>query len=245
MELYKDYLPANARIVVDYTAKVAEDKVRFSYPKEWTYWKAVWKQGYLTVLQFWIALHIRYLLIPLLFIILIATFVFMIAMSIVAISNPTTTAVAISTGESPIIFLTAQQVLWLSIGLFYFLGLPAVFTFIIALKKEWISTIVPKLGCWSSLMTSWKERTFEAKDIKRKKAIVPMFSNAFIDYIATKDFGKYLTKVEIMEIPFQSITRTGFFPFGKTIAENNDLMFSAVFHFIKNPKTGTLNVKFS
>lgn len=54
--VYKDYCPANARVIVDYTAN---EKVKFSYPIEWSYRKAVWFRAYQTVISFWVSLHIR------------------------------------------------------------------------------------------------------------------------------------------------------------------------------------------
>jgi hypothetical protein len=54
VEVYHDYIPANARIVIDYKA---HEKVKFSYPVEWTFWKAVWKRGVIVYINFWAGLH--------------------------------------------------------------------------------------------------------------------------------------------------------------------------------------------
>lgn len=48
--VYKDYIPANARILIDYKAK---EKVRFSYPRKWTYWKAVRELAYPIIFFSW------------------------------------------------------------------------------------------------------------------------------------------------------------------------------------------------
>ena len=42
---YKDYIPANARVLVDYT-KPPQDRVKFSYPERMSYKKALWKFGF-------------------------------------------------------------------------------------------------------------------------------------------------------------------------------------------------------
>ena len=53
--IYKDYLPLNARVIVNYKS---HERVKFSYPLKMSYWEAVWKNAYQTILSFWIHFNV-------------------------------------------------------------------------------------------------------------------------------------------------------------------------------------------
>jgi len=241
MELYKDYLPANARVIVDYTA---EEKVKFSYPQEWTYWKAVTKMALPTVISFWLVLHLAIIAKPL---IILSVFFLILSITIFPIYllfNPITMI------QPAVEAQTFVYDFWSFFPYFlvviYFFGLPIMLTYLTALNKQWLSTIVPKFGYWTARLNGmWNEKRFLPEDISENKAIIPAFSNVYLIYEATKDFEKYLTKIEVMELPFVYMTNNFFYPFKrKKKEEKNDMIFSAVFYFSKKPKTGVLKTQF-
>lgn len=230
--VYKDYLPANSRVIVDYTRK---EKVGFSYPLEWTYWKAVWKRGYLTVLSFWLAINIYwvFLFTPLIVLGIIGYFVFLIFNPITKTIAEYTYTISFMTHGLPLILL-----------MFYLLGIPALLTFWLSLDKERMSRWFPKLGYWSAkIIYGTKEKIFTKEDISEDKVIIPSFSNVFLDYKTTGDFNKFLQKIEILEIPFDYKTRRFWLPF-LSKKEKNDYDFRAVFYFSQKPMEGSLDVEF-
>ena len=66
---------------------------------------------------------------------------------------------------------------------------------------------------------------------------IPIFKNRYLGYIATKDFGKYLTNIEVKEHPFmKKVSR-------KKGWEKSDDYFYAKFFFSENPKKGQLRLE--
>lgn len=230
--VYKDYLPANARVIIDYTRK---DKVGFSYPIEWSYWEAVWKRGYLTVLSFWLTINIYwvFLFTPLFVLGIIGYLIFL-------LFHPTTQTIA--EHIDAINFITHG--LPIILQFFYLLGIPALFTFWLSLDKERMSKWFPKLGYWSAkIIRGTKEKIFTKGDVSGNKLIIPSFSNIFLNYKALGDFDKFLQKIEILEIPFDYNIRRFWLPF-LSKKEKNDYDFRAVFYFSQTPIKGSLDVEF-
>ena len=228
--VYKDYLPANARVIVDYTRK---NKVGFSYPLEWTYWKAVWKRGFQTVATFWSSLHICFFiyLMPLFVIALVGGLIFLIIHPIDLISEASV--------------ISSNWIVYPILGaIFWVIGIPALITFWLALDKERMAKWFPKLGYFAGIMVEGTLVTQFTKDnISDNKAIIPSFNNVFLNYKAHKDFNKYLEKVEILEIPFHFKIRRFWLPF-LSKKEKNDYDFRAVFYFSQKPMEGSLDVEF-
>ena len=224
--VYKDYLPANARVIINYKAK---EKVKFSYPRKWTYWKAVWKCAYPTIASFWAKIHT----IPAFYFALYFIFPYVIISAIYYFLNN----IPISKENITLIIILPGMLL-------YFFAIPVIFTFFLALNKERLSNMMPKFGYWvSSLNFSKKEIIFTKKDIINNKAIIPEFSNVFLDYKCFGDFDKYIKKIEILEIPFNYKHRSILFPFLKK-KEKNDFSFRAVFYFSNKPTNGKMIVNF-
>lgn len=228
--VYKDYLPANARVIVDYSKK---QKVGFSYPLEWTYWKAIWKRGFQTVMTFWLALHLFlvYYLMPLFIVIFIGGTIFLIIHPIGMITEASVQS------SNIIVYTFVGATVWP-------FAIPALITYWLALDKERMSKWFPKLGYWSAVMvTGTREKIFTKKDISDNKAIIPSFENIFLGYKTSGDFNEYLEKVEILEIPFSFKMRRFWLPF-LSKKEKNDYDFRAVFYFSQTPKEGSLDVEF-
>lgn len=229
MRKYSDYIPANAEILISYKPK---ESVKFSYPIKWTYNKAVWKRGFLTVLVFWISLNTFIILYPFIYILapyfLIKTIFFPSYEVINYISKNDYTALI------PVLILLSYSIV-----------IPAVFTFICSKNKKMFSKLIPKIGYLSAkLNLSTIEKKFSSKDMHNNKIIILSFSNIYLYYTADKDFSKYLKKVEILAHNYVYKRRNLFFPFIKK-EYKNDFNFIAIFHFTKKPNSGSLKVEYS
>lgn len=234
--VYKDYLPLNARVIIDYKSS---ERVKFSYPLSMTYWKAVWKFAFPTILGFWLFTHTRiifygsiYLLFPL-FILRSIFFPKIIPASVVEAYTMN------------FMFVLKDFVLPITLISLYFFAVPALVTYYLARDKERLSAWVPKIGYWTTLLsTNIKSKEFTKNDVFDNKVVIPSFSNVYLDYKPNGDFGRHLEKVEILEIPFEYTSRGTFLPFRKKV-EKNSFEFRAVFYFSKPIKTGTMKVDFS
>lgn len=237
--VYKDYLPANARIVIDYKAK---ERVKFSYPRRWTYKKAVWKMGYITVFSFWANFHVILIFYLTLYLILPTLIIISIFFPFEQVSEiPTHTEILIFN------FITVLKSLIFAGGfLLYIFGIPALATLYLSRDKERLSNWVPKIGYWTACWSLRnKEMTFKPKDIIDNKVIIPNFSNIFLNYECSGDFNKYLEKVEILELPFKYKIRRFWMPFLIKKREKNDYEFRAVFYFSNKIKKGSMKVDFA
>jgi len=78
---------------------------------------------------------------------------------------------------------------------------------------------------------------FLPKDVKDNKAEIPLFENVGLDYTATKQFSKYLTRVIIKEHEFNRLLKNG-------KKKPNEYLWKATFYFKEAPKTGMLRVSF-
>lgn len=225
--VYSDYIPANARILINYNK---EDKVKFVYPREWTYWKAVWKCAYTNVLNLWLTLHV------------VPTFYLLLYIGL-----PYVTIGAIffdTTITNVVTYSFRKDLLFIFIASLYLFGIPALVTYYLARDKDRLSKWNPKIGYWSQkLFFKGCEKIYTPKDAYNNRVLLPNFSNVYLKYKAEGDFNRYLERVEIIEIPFEYVRRRTLFPWIKKV-EHNDYEFSALFHFNKQPKNGCLRVEF-
>jgi hypothetical protein len=101
----------------------------------------------------------------------------------------------------------------------------------------------------NKLMTSSKYSATFKKCPETKTIEIPLFKNVFMDYRTTKEFSKYLQKVEIKEHPFSSVsTKHGWKRIeGQKIKkykkEHNIWLWKATFTFKEVPKKGFLEVR--
>lgn len=103
-------------------------------------------------------------------------------------------------------------------------------------KKKW-NNITPD---FMAFISKKKYTRFTSKDIliddkNNYYCEVILFENILLDYVATKDFSKFLTLFEIKEHNFKYTT-------GKQ--KVNDGLWYAKFYFKQKPKTGKLEVMF-
>jgi hypothetical protein len=77
------------------------------------------------------------------------------------------------------------------------------------------------------------------KEISENKQFeLPLFKNIYMDYRATKQFSKYLKRVEIREHPFDELIEKR----GKTKKKRQVLLWKATFYFKQIPKEGFLEI---
>jgi hypothetical protein len=236
--VYKDYLPANARILVNYKSN---ERVRFTYPIEWSYWKAVRKRAFPTVIAF-----IGVVLFT------IVTYAMMIAIPIMILYLYNKVGLTITYQiQSQIITRNLGIELLQAIGnigiLFcIFFGIPGLITLYLALDEKRLSKWIPKMGYWTSkILGREKTKTFTKKDVNGNTVVIPIFDNVYLDYHATGDFEKYLETIDIYELPFTYKIKPAFFPFlRKAKKEKNDFNFRAAFRFSKKPVVGELKTVF-
>ncbi len=236
-ELYKDIIPANANIEIEYGK---ESKVKFSYPINWTYRKAVLHRAFPTILTFFMLAFMKLLSFILwAFILPLWIYVLVIKNIDIALYNETTNAIIqIAT------FLFNHSDLIVDIlGIFFLFSF--MFPFILALNKNLLSVVMPKAGYYSTvLIGKSKEKIFITKDMENNRCIIPNFKNIFLNYKATEDFGKYLKKVKILSYDFKFHIRLRFGFFFHHSKKNNDLIYYAVFEFTEKPLNGYLECKY-
>lgn len=81
---------------------------------------------------------------------------------------------------------------------------------------------------------------FQSEQVELNKVEIPLFSNVFLDYKATKEFSRYLERVEIIEHPFNRLLVRR----NKIKKLPQEFLWKATFYFSKKPKNGWLSVIF-
>ncbi len=121
-----------------------------------------------------------------------------------------------------------------NLGAFYFFGIPTIVSLIFLRSKKLLS-LMPKIQ-FRFLGGRYYIAKFKSKDIQNNKIVLPLFSNIGLDYKATKEFSKYLERVEIIEHPFNYYV--------KKKKKPQQYLWRADFFFSKKPKTGELKIGF-
>lgn len=214
-QTWKDIIPANARVTVEYSGK--NPKVKFIYPSEMSYRKAVWTQSYSVILKF------------LFYVLFIPFMIISIPLLIWANRNDHETLISVF-------------ILCIYFGIIIIL--PFLVTFILSRNKEFFSSILPKIGMWNSKISDYtRENNFTPADIRKDKTCyVPLLKNTFMDYEATGDMSAQLKKIEILEYPFEM---QRYYLFKKMSKKTNVYYWYCRFSFSELPKDGTLNVVYA
>lgn len=235
-EVWHEYIPANARVVVDYEAP-PKDRVKFTYPKKTTFKKALWA-NYFSVLTLWMI----YMGIPLLLTIIIArTFPYAQLLGYyLKYGFPAQQIGKVTTIQISLIPLLVTMAVFASIC-----APPAITLLWLQQDKKKTAMIIPKLNYkLDQIMSLGTHRIITAKssDIKNNVFVIPRFSNVYLDYKTTGDFSKYLIKVEVLEWPYNYKI---LYPNGKASKKiKNQYVWRAMFKFKQQPKTGKLYVKY-
>lgn len=86
--------------------------------------------------------------------------------------------------------------------------------------------------------------TFEAKDLKDNQLEIPLYNNVFLFYQMTGDFSTHKSRIDIIEHPFNMITKKqGFFKTKREL-RRNEYYWKATFTFKEGIKEGQLLVEF-
>ena len=235
---FRDYLPLNSRIVIDYT-KPEKNMVLFSYPslkkKDSKHKKRIFLKETFTLLFNWwtienvIAWSIAFLIIG----------ISMFIMNYDEIISASSTASIINT----------KDIITLGAILLYFCLPPIILTLIFFNKQELSSRLLPQIGLWNA--TTIRGGTYCVRITKKdliegNKAVIPYFKNFFLNYRTIKDFAKQLERVEIIEYPMKFLNKKSrkTNKRNKTEWENNSTEWRATFYFKRTPETGYLEVDY-
>ena len=262
---YKDYKPANARVLVDYT-KPPRDRVKFSYPENMTYSQALWRFGYLS---FQNATATAFILLFCYF--LEFTLVFTITKFLVELAiNPSFVLMLLSQSAYaapapvPNIFMLLSQsayaapapvpnileggmalLLAIITAISILFGIPAILTWYYGKDKEKLAGLLPKMNYQIALI----QRRFKTKYLKikpskltGKKFILPHFSNVFLNYKTTGDMADKLKKVRVVEYPYDYYIKNHKGKLSKQKVKNN-FDFLAIFEFASAPENGYLEIE--
>lgn len=238
---YHDYIPANARIIVSYGKG---EPVKFSYPVEWTYRKAVWKRAYPTITGFWLSIH----LVPLVYIFIFGILPIFVGTVLAFpwhVMEGTTSVTTSVTTWADSMRILKLELTGISSLLVYLYLVPAVITYYLSLDKDRLARWMPKFGAWSAkIIGGFKEIEYTSKDVINNVVVLPSFNNVYLHYDANGDFEKYLEKVEVMEIPFNFKKRRFLYPFDSWKKQYNEWFFRVVFFFKQTPINGSMKVEF-
>lgn len=208
--------PNNARIFIDYKNK--KKPVRFEYVGK----NSLFKQIFSPLFILWI-----YLNLILVFIILIIVGNVLIIYNHDKISEETQEQINMEK-VLPLIALLLTYIL-------YVIGIPIVATLMFCKNKKLLK-LMPKINYILSPI-AWSVN-FKPEQVKDNKVEIPMFKNVGLDYNATKEFSKYLERVEVTEHEFNMFVGRG------RKKKPQEYLWKAVFYFSEQPKTGELYVEF-
>lgn len=265
-ETYVDYLPVNARIVVDYT-KPPKEMVKFGYPENMTYKQALDKFGRSAFKQVGFAfLVVEGLAIGLFYLSLLAVSNFqngILAQAFLPTRTTTSNAINVSqqaywfalthphyyTYTTIVAYHPVPLFLAIIFALSYYvlvLFLPLMLVHYYKNRQEKLSHIIPKLNY--DLERFWhfgkvKHLKIEPKDLKTNGYIIPHFKNVYLDYNAEGDMAEQLEKIEVLEHPYnyQWKTKKGRL-MGKPIINHYDWF--ALFKFKDVCKDGFIEIDY-
>lgn len=252
--VYKEYIPANARVVVDYTAP-PKDRVKFSYPRKYTQKQALRKAGWMTC--------INVLMITL----LAGSVLVMLYGGIMVVITPSVAQQVSSSFFSMPSF--SWSTFWTSLTTGYYIASPASSTYIqppiygiediiaaicilcigagsfvryLETHPEYASNYIPKANyIVAKTLMSIRKIEVLPENMVDNIFVIPVFSNVYLDYKSTGEFSDYLDKVEVLEIPRNYMYRN---KKGLRKPRINEYDFRCVFYFKKKPKTGSLKIDY-
>jgi len=234
---YSNIIPANANIEIEYGKT---DKVKFSYPIEWSYTKAVIHRAFPTIFTFFMLAFVKFLSL-LMWVILIPIMCFISIMKYVDIVFYDNLIYSIAKTN---IYIFNNSDIIINV-MFIFVLFCLIFPFIISLNKKLLSNLMPKFGYYTiALYGRTKEKIFITTEVENNKCVIPNFNNVFLNYKATEDFSMYLKKVKISayDFKFNIKQRIGIFIHRKL--QKNDYVYYAIFEFSKTPINGYLECEY-
>lgn len=205
--------PNNARITIDYSKEIPDERVKFDYVGT--------SSNYKVCLEFFRGYYFAFhLYLP--FVVLCFSIVYAYKFSLLD-GNPI----------SKIYVVLCLPLLILGFCL------PNVIAFIFSRNKRLLK-LMPRL--WAS-QARYFFHTFKPEEVKENKVEIPLFRNVLLDYKATEEFSKYLTKVEVIEHEFDYMYKATIF--SKKFRRRNEYLWKAIFYFSDTPKTGELKTRFN
>ena len=220
MERFSEDNTRNARIRINYNKN---PKVKFSYPNIKNYEEG---STYIEFMMVW----------TLVIVIMYSTFLLISPFLEYAFSKA-------SSDINYTIYSMLGDFLINSFIVFIFLGVPFLVTKVLSkpLKRfypKWQKIKHIVFGFYYEITLNKNHLRIEKNKIYLE---IPMFSNVFLEYIAKKDFRKYLDYFEIKEYNLKEASKV--FSRKKEI-HSLDIFWYARFYFKKEPKEGEIKVKF-
>lgn len=210
---YIGELPLNARISIDYK----DNSYKVEYPE-----KTKFLNIFFTVFSFYLAMYLKYFVVWIALLVLIGVIFF----SIKEIK------IDFQIVESQLKSLS-EMAYYLIMGIVYAIFPPMIYTQYMFIKKGLLGKKHPRHTVNELIKTEgYNEKIFTELD--DKKLIIPHFENMYIKYWITKDFKKYLRKVNIKDLRADWIY--------KNEKKDTDPMWYVEFIFSKIPKKGYLRV---
>ena len=211
---YVGELPLNARISIDYK----DNSYKVEYPEKTKFLNILF-----TVFSFYLAMYLKY-------------FVFWVSLLVliggIFLSVKEIEEIDFQTIESQLKSLYEFSY-YLIILITYLTAPPMIYTLYMFIKKGLLGEKYPRHTVNELIKTEgYTEKIFT--EIDDKRLIIPHFENMYIKYWITKDFKKYLRKVNIKDLRADIIY--------KNEKEDTDPMWYVEFIFSKIPKEGYLRV---
>jgi len=216
--VYQNLNPSDARIFID----IKNHKVSFEYPsKSSSFWIV-----FQTMLFVWMLLILIFLIfnLPNIF-----YFIFISSNANAGTPSQSVTILGI------FIALIVIIIILFDIGI-----IPPIMATFFIITNEKLLRKMPKIQL---NLNSFVGGTHSFKTIKKPNSKVyelPIFNNVFLYYKATKDFSKYLKKIEVTEHDFNYLKQH---LFRKTKTQKQTDYWKARFIFDKIPKTGQLKLE--
>lgn len=223
-KVFKESVPANARITIDYKKK----DVKFDYLRRYSGW-----DKFAFILSIVMGTYM----------LLIALIAVPIMLFIAGISALTSLTTSVATTSLTATVVTLEIIHTISIMVLVF-GVPILISLMIYFNSEKYSHWLPIIARFISEKIFGTKKVIIFRKIKTKIVKIPIFKNVMLDYKATKDYAKYLSNVKIREygIDIMSVSR-----FGKRKMEKirpAESWWNAIFEFTQVPKKGKLEVYF-
>ena len=126
---------------------------------------------------------------------------------------------------------------WLLMFLYFYYVAPILLGFLFSRNKKLLK-LMPYLWSWGKTLY---HAEFTPCNLIDNKLEIPLYSNVILKYELTEDFSELIDRLEIIEHPFNIITRKGL---NKRKIKRNEYLWKATFYFKETPKNGQLNVSF-
>jgi len=223
--VYQQSNPSDCRIFIDFKNK--KKPVTFQYPSKES--------------SFSIVFH----MIVGIFVQLLILFVILNFPIIMAWSFLEPIEARMETYDNSLYLISIMLMIFSEIG-YILVALPILATLIFISKDNWMKQM-PRIQMKMSMLYGGSISTIRVKKLNSKIYELPIFDNVFLEYKTTKDFARYLEKIEVTEHDFWIVKQPSFWKsfLGKKQSKRKQTDYwKARFFFKEIPKGGYLKIDF-